>query len=65
MNAAPILVDAAGRPVRASDATRCPKGHGPEDRVASSGFGEPHPVCKRCGYEFLGEPFVPDPKEAA
>lgn len=34
---------------------RCPWGHGPEYRVKSSGFGVPHPVCSKCGYEWPDE----------
>lgn len=52
------LVDATGRSVRLAreDAKRCPRcGAGPEKRVASAGFGDPHPVCSRCGFEWLGE----------
>lgn len=34
----------------------CPRcGSGPERRVPSAGFGVPHPVCTKCGHEFLGE----------
>ncbi len=52
------LVDAQGRSMGPSrrDARRCPRcGTGSERRVASAGFGLPHPVCGRCGHEFLGE----------
>lgn len=32
---------------------RCPIcGVGPERRRLSSGFGEPHDVCGKCGYDF-------------
>lgn len=32
---------------------RCPKCKaGPEKRRLSSGFGEPHDVCGRCGFDF-------------
>jgi hypothetical protein len=52
------LVDGHGRPARAADDGRCPGKDGRrcagtrKDRVASSGFGEPHDVCKFCGHEF-------------
>ena len=55
---AEVLVDAHGRPVTATrrDARRCPQcGAGPERRVASAGFGLPHPVCNRCGHEWFSE----------
>jgi hypothetical protein len=53
----PVLVDAQGRPAREAIDTRCPQcGKGPDVRVASAGFGTPHPVCP-CGYEWKGEVF--------
>jgi len=54
-----LLVDADGRPMPApSDA--CPRcGAGRDVRVPSAGFGAPHPVCSQCGYEWIGEPWVP------
>ena len=55
---ADVLVDAHGRPLTRvrHDARRCPRcGAGPERRVASAGFGSPHPVCGRCGWEFVSE----------
>jgi len=52
------LVDASGRPISARRIAdrRCPQcGAAPEKRVASSGFGVAHPVCGRCGHEFVTE----------
>jgi len=52
---ADALIDAQGRSLRPSRG-HCPRcGAPPSDRVASSGFGRPHPICRRCGYEFTGE----------
>ena len=54
MSETPILLTDPA-PVRTPDDGRCPQCRAPEeDRVPSSGFGHPHPVCKRCGYRFLG-----------
>ena len=52
----PIL-NAQGTPARTT-ATICPKCAG-EKRIVSAGFGAPHPVCARCGYEWHGEPWLP------
>lgn len=50
------LVGADGKPARRRESKVCPRcGAGPEKRTASAGFGEPHPVCTKCGHEFLGE----------
>jgi hypothetical protein len=51
------LVGPNGQPARPSTAPRpCPRcGAGPDRRVASSGFGVPHPVCARCGHEWPDE----------
>ena len=57
-DAASALVDPYGRSARRTRAAArtCPRcGAGPEKRVASSGFGDPHPICGRCGHEFYGE----------
>lgn len=52
---APVIVNAHGQPARAADAT-CPQcGAGADRRRASAGFGDPHPVCGKCGHEFIGE----------
>ena len=49
------LVDAGGRPLRQRSES-CPDcGAGKDKRVPSAGFGDPHPVCGRCGHEFQGE----------
>jgi len=50
------ILDPQGHPARAPADRQCPRcGADPEARVASGGFGAPHPVCSRCGYEFHGE----------
>lgn len=50
---APAITLTDPKPIPAD--ARCPRcGAGPEARVASAGFGEPHPVCSKCGYEFVG-----------
>ena len=55
---AAVLLDPAGRPARSPRTALCPRcGAGPDQRVASSGFGDPHPVCRRCGHEWTGERF--------
>lgn len=55
---ADCLADASGRPIRASKG-HCPRcGAPPTKRVASAGFGQPHPICIVCGYEFIGELWV-------
>lgn len=49
----PTIVDPTGRRARDPESRRCPTcGAGPEQRVSSSGFGQPHDVCRRCGHEF-------------
>jgi rubredoxin len=51
LGGAVTLVDASGKPVKRD--TRCPQCQaGPDKRVASGGFGEPHDVCVVCGHEF-------------
>jgi uncharacterized protein (DUF983 family) len=55
-NDTPEILDGSGRPARREADAECPKcGAGAERRVPSAGFGEPHPVCGRCGFEFHGE----------
>ena len=52
------LVNAQGRSVARDrrERRRCPQcGAGPERRVASAGFGLPHPVCGKCGHEWCSE----------
>lgn len=50
------LVDATGRPIDRKADRRCPRCAAPPTRrVASAGFGIPHPVCGQCGYDFHGE----------
>lgn len=50
----PVLVGPDGHPMRAqAEAALCPRcGAGKDKRVPSSGFGEPHDVCRICGYEW-------------
>lgn len=56
MNPADRLLDAQGQPARRAASRMCPRcGAGPERRVKSAGFGEPHPVCGQCGFDFHGE----------
>lgn len=51
------LVDPSGAPLRQPKDEACPRcGASPETRVASGGFGTPHPVCP-CGFEFTDEVF--------
>ena len=57
--ASPPILDAHGRPARAGVSRACPRCQG-NKRVASAGFGAAHPVCPRCGYEWLGETFEPE-----
>lgn len=50
------LVRPDGTPLAQATSTRCPScGAGPDRRVASGGFGRPHPVCSQCGYEWFDE----------
>lgn len=53
----PVIVAPDGRPARTvAGAGPCPRcGAGPERRVPSGGFGDPHPVCAKCGHDFHGE----------
>lgn len=49
-----LLLGPDGKPVSSQDVflAPCPKcGEGPNKRVPSGGFGEPHYVCI-CGHEF-------------
>ena len=54
------IVNPQGKPARVALDTRCPRCgvECPEGdtakRVASCGFGTPHDVCRKCGYEFEG-----------
>lgn len=48
------LVTPQGRPVRPVEPEPCPK-CGSGKRVASGGFGAPHPVCPDCGHEWRDE----------
>lgn len=58
MNNTHVLVDPSGRPARKAVDETCPRcGASPEVRVASSGFGVPHPVCTVCGHEWPDEVF--------
>jgi len=54
------LVDPHGRPMRRRTGA-CPQcGADPSSRVASAGFGRPHDVCGRCGYEFTELTVTPE-----
>ncbi len=57
MNERPTgLVTPQGKPAHTAMSKDCPRcGAGPERRVASGGFGAPHPVCGQCGHDFHGE----------
>ncbi len=52
----PVLLDPSGRPARSAATEACPRCAGGA-RVASSGFGTPHPVCASCGYQWHDEVF--------
>lgn len=55
------ILDANGKPARKAVSRNCPRcAAGPESRIASGGFGIPHPVCAGCGYEWVQEVFVKD-----
>lgn len=45
-----VLTDADDDLPRDEHCPRCKAG--PERRRLSAGFGEPHDVCGKCGYEF-------------
>lgn len=56
---APVLLDSTGRPVSARDRRAekaCPQCRATK-RIASAGFGQPHPVCAVCGFEWHDETF--------
>lgn len=53
------ILDAQGQPARQASTKACPRCAGTK-RVASAGFGLPHPVCPRCGYEWHDEVFEPE-----
>lgn len=63
MSAPVTILNPAGKPARVTNGAPrpvpCPQcGADPECRVASSGFGVAHPVCRRCGYEWMDEVFL-------
>jgi ribosomal protein L37AE/L43A len=44
-----------GLPARVLPSNDCPRcGKDAAARVASAGFGAPHDVCSKCGFEFEG-----------
>lgn len=46
-----------GKPARVPLSDRCPRcGAGPEARVSSAGFGQPHEICRACAYEWESQP---------
>lgn len=54
----PVIVSPDGKPARLPANANCSAcGAKPSARVASGGFGVPHPVCGVCGHEFHGEVF--------
>lgn len=49
----PVILGADGKPAPKVDRSACPGcGADRSKRVASGGFGEPHDVCRECGYEW-------------
>ena len=47
------ILGPTGQPARLAPDARCPCcGAGPDQRVLSAGFGEPHEVCQSCAWEF-------------
>ncbi len=50
----PVILDPKGQPARKPVDKHCPR-CGKDKRVASGGFGVPHPVCSNCGYEWVNE----------
>lgn len=60
-----MILDAHGRPVQQvkSGPILCPRCRG-KKRVASAGFGLPHPICATCGYEWTGEDWDPEEGKA-
>lgn len=62
MNEPKGLVAPDGRPLRraAAASKACPRCRADEGkRVPSGGFGDPHPVCGVCGYEWHDERWQP------
>lgn len=56
MSAAPEIVGPDSRPARQVRSLACPRcASGVDRRVKSSGFGEPHDVCGKCGHEWSVE----------
>ena len=63
VNDTPVIVGPDAKPLRKPKDTSCPGvlpsgfrcGAGPDKRIASGGFGIPHPVCRVCGHEWHGE----------
>lgn len=52
----PRLVDSQGKPIDRTRSKQCPQcGAAESKRTKSSGFGIAHPVCSRCGYEWMDE----------
>lgn len=53
---APVILGPDGKPTTSAKKkgpTPCQKcGAGEDKRVLSGGFGEPHDVCGRCGFEY-------------
>lgn len=54
--ARPRILGPTGQPARLAPEAKCPRcGAGPDQRVPSGGFGEPHQVCRACAFEFEKE----------
>jgi rubredoxin len=50
----PLIVSTEPKPLPRS--VLCPGcGSGKDKREASGGFGALHPICSKCGHEFIGE----------
>ena len=50
------ILDVRGEPMRSSETDLCPQcGADPGQREPSSGFGVAHPMCARCGFEWVRE----------
>lgn len=53
-----VIVAPDGTPARKAPSQACPRcGAGTDKRIASSGFGTPHPLCSDCGYVWEDEVF--------
>jgi len=58
MNAveSPIIDPSTNRPARReARSTNCPRCRAGKDQRVSTGYGEQHDVCRKCGYEWPDE----------